>query len=214
MTFLHSCPVDDTDAYTDDESWVHGSVKSVSYPWTCGPRVLASMARRGATVVVASICAVLVPGSVYISQAQGSSGISSTWRHLLHAAWESPTSLTTQVQAFSQQLHDNQPFLDCLKAAFVNSCYANTEEKVHQELGLDTQGLVEWQDGPLVSVTSFLSSAYSMVHYSLDLGVESIHIHLIFLLANHEIIKCRISLTKCQHCSFKHSCLPCSISFN
>ena len=102
-------------------------------------RVLAMVARRGAAVAVASTCAVLGPGTVYINQGQGPTGISTAppacCLEKPHWPYHTDTS-------FSQQLCDNQSSLDFLKTAFVDSCYTKTEEREHQELGLDTQRLL------------------------------------------------------------------------
>lgn len=122
MTFPHSCPVDDADAYTEGEPWVRGSVKKIAVTQErVALRVLAMPTRRGAVVVVASTRLVL--GHTLTK-----------WRALLgsavpvgtpqHAAWKSPAGISTQIQACSQQLHDNQSFLGFLKTAFVDSCYA------------------------------------------------------------------------------------------
>lgn len=101
MTFPHFCPVGNSDAYTEGEPWVHGSVKKVTVTHECvALRVLAMPARRGAAVVVDVTRAVLGPGRVYNNnQVQGCTGISSTWGQPQHATWKSPTGFTTQIQA-------------------------------------------------------------------------------------------------------------------
>lgn len=115
---------------------------------------------------------------MYVNRVQGPAGISSTCGHLQCAAWKSPTGVTTQIQAFSQQLRDNQSFLDFLRTALVDSCYAKTEEREHQEPGLDIEAFA--LSAKVVYLYLLpppfpLLICLSMVHDSLALGVESIH---------------------------------------
>ena len=134
------------------------------------------VARRGAAVAVASTCVVLGPGRVSINQVQGPTGIS---RAPPACCLEKPHWPYHTDTSFSQQLCDNQSSLDFLKTAFVDSCYAKTEEREHQELGLDTQCLLfvaRWSTCYLLLPPPFpLLICLSMVHYCLALGVESIH---------------------------------------
>ena len=141
-------------------------------------RVLAVLTSRGAAAVVAPRRTVVGLGRAYVNRAQGAAGLSSTRGQPQRAAGKSPTGISTQIEAFGQQLRDNQSFLDFLKTTFIDFCYAKTEEREHQEPGPGTETFALSSN---VVCLYLLPSRFplliclSMVYYSLALGVESMH---------------------------------------